>query len=282
MTSLSLQDAIQKAGLNVKDVLLIRHPISNSKVQKYVDKGCLLEYTAAQSPNFQRKEKYWLVFLGETGTSAKLTACYLADGFIDRTPETMPLEFSCPEFFEENFGYYYHLKNADLFSDLIDRLVVDWGTGTRSWYQSATNDKPILAIQERERLAFKGFEDLILCYADLKEIINDPIRFSNWHTALKSVYAIYLISDTKTGKLYVGSAYGKDGLFARWKCYVDTHTGNNKGMIDTISVSPNQYRHFQFAILQIIPKVATAEDVISLESLYKRKMLSRQFGMNQN
>jgi len=94
--------------------------------------------------------------------------------------------------------------------------------------------------------------------------------------------AIYLIEDTETGKQYVGSAYGKDGLFGRWLCYVTTHHGGNKGMREVICDFPDRYHDFQFSILQILPKTLTDEEVIHIESLWKSKLLSIRFGMNDN
>ena len=42
---------------------------------------------------------------------------------------------------------------------------------------------------------------------------------------------MYLITDTKTGKLYVGSATSQYGmLLQRWKSYIDNGTGGNKAL----------------------------------------------------
>ena len=45
---------------------------------------------------------------------------------------------------------------------------------------------------------------------------------------------------------------------------------------------PDRYHNFQFSILQILPKTLTADEVIAIESRYKKKLLSIQFGMNDN
>lgn len=100
-------------------------------------------------------------------------------------------------------------------SDLKDRLIIDWGKGTRSWAQKGTNEKAIIAIQANPKMVFTGFENLILTYDELKEISDDTITYSEWHTALSSVNEIYLIVDRNNGNQYIGSAYGKDGLLGR-------------------------------------------------------------------
>ncbi|WP_189654688.1 GIY-YIG nuclease family protein [Paracoccus mutanolyticus] len=41
----------------------------------------------------------------------------------------------------------------------------------------------------------------------------------DWKAALESIKGIYLITDTRTGKRYVGSAYGDQGIWSRWCAY---------------------------------------------------------------
>ena len=177
----------------------------------------------------------------------------------------------------------FELEDVDLFSDLKNRLIIDWGKSARMWKQYASNNnKDVLCIQENPKYQFSGYENVVLMYNELLEIIRDKNRYENWHTALGSVNAIYLITDTDNGKQYVGSAYGNGGLLSRWNCYIDTIHGGNKKMIDIIDLEPERYKYFQFSILQIIPKTVTADDVINFESLYKRKFQSIKFGMNAN
>ena len=131
-------------------------------------------------------------------------------------------------------------------------------------------------------MAFAGYENVVLTYDELKEIVEDPTVYESWHTALSSVYAIYLIVDRTNGQQYIGSAYGTGGLLRRWSCYGDTKHGGNKGIIEVICHHPERCKDFQFSILQILPKSITDEEVIKLESLYKRKLLTKDFGMNDN
>lgn len=93
------------------------------------------------------------------------------------------------------------------------------GKGTRSWKQRAINEK---------------------------EILKDNLTYADWHTALSSVRAIYLIVDRTDGKQYVGSAYGEDGLLQRWSMYINTKHGYNKKMKELICNYPERYHNFQF------------------------------------
>lgn len=85
------------------------------------------------------------------------------------------------------------------------------GKGTRSWKQRAINEK---------------------------EILKDNLTYADWHTALSSVRAIYLIVDRTDGKQYVGSAYGEDGLLQRWSMYINTKHGHNKKIKELICNYP--------------------------------------------
>ena len=46
---------------------------------------------------------------------------------------------------------------------------------------------------------------------------------------------------------------------------------------------PERYTHFQFSILQLLPKAVTKEEVIHTETLWKQKLLTYEpRGMNAN
>ena len=53
-------------------------------------------------------------------------------------------------------------------------------------------------------------------------------------------------------------------------------------MKEVICDYPNRYHAFQFSILQILPKTVTDEEVIHIESLWKSKLSSIKFDMNDN
>ncbi len=73
-----------------------------------------------------------------------------------------------------------------------------------------------------------------------------------------------------------------DGLFGRWSCYVSTKHGNNKLMREVLCDHPERYHQFQFSIFQVLPKTLSPEEVIEIESLYKKKLMSIEFGMDGN
>lgn len=281
MAILYFSDVLKKVGLDPAKVKLIRHALTDKGFKSCYDKNMVLEYTRQQKNGFSKNYDYWCVFISGKGTLAKLFACYKVGNSVPDTPDIMPEHFPHPEWFQGE-NAYFDLEYVDLLKDYEGRLMIDWGNSARMWHQRGTTEKPIMAIQADEKRVFSGFENLILTYDELKEIVENPTVYEAWHTALSSVNAIYLIVDRETGKQYVGSAYGKEGLLGRWACYVNSLHGNNKLMKELICTYPERYHHFQFSILQILPKTVTDDEVIQTESLFKKELLSIAFGMNDN
>lgn len=281
MASLYLNDILKRNGLDPKRVKLIRHSLKHARCRVCYNAGFIDEYQKIQKENFFNGCDYVLSFIGEPGTSAKFIGCYSVGKGKQINEFFKPEGFPVPEMFTESV-YLFELQSSDIISDLKDRLIIDWGKATMSWHQWATNDKVVLAIQENPKYAFTGYENVVLSYNELKEIISDKTLYENWHTALSSVYAIYLIVDSTNGKQYVGSAYSSGGLLERWKCYVDTGHGGNLGMREVLCQCFDRYQYFQFSILQILPKTIIDNEVVAIENFYKNKLLTKEFGMNKN
>lgn len=80
---------------------------------------------------------------------------------------------------------------------------------------------------------FTGYENVCLSFIQLEAILKRGKR--DWLAALKNQKAVYLITDKNNGKLYVGSATGKNGmLLQRWGNYIATGHGGNKELIELV------------------------------------------------
>lgn len=282
MRVLSFTDVLIKAGIDAQKVKLFRHSMSSQQFPPCYNKGMILEYTATQKEGFGKGYDYWAVFISDSGTLAKFYTLYKVNGFQPATRDIMPAGFPHEHWFDGG-NSYFDLERVDLLEAYEDKLIIDWGKSTLSWHQNGTNEKPIVALLPDKKKVFTGFEDLILTYSELKEIIENRIVYEAWHTALSSVNAIYLIVDKSTGKQYVGSAYGKNGLLGRWSEYVKNGHGGNKRMKELLKADAERYYQFQFSILQILPKNITEGETIRLESLYKKKLQTLYpQGMNDN
>lgn len=284
LTDILKRICVYEPDLKIEKTKLFRHSLNSPAFRACNSRGVVNEYQQLQKEGFFKNCDYVLSFLSGPGSSAKFIGIYRV---IDKNGKkananALGNDFNPMNISDNDNIYQYLLEKLPIMSDLENRLIIDWGKSTISWSQWATNEKEVIAIQEYEKFTFKGYENLILDFCNLEEIIHDNILYENWHTALKSVYAIYLIVDTVSGQQYVGSAYGDGGLLGRWTSYIKTGHGGNKLMQTLLKEFPGRENDFQFSILQIIPKNYTAEDVIQLETLYKDKLQTKKFGLNDN
>ena len=282
MSLLNFSDILKKAGLEPPKVKLIRHALTDKGFKSCYDQNMVLEYTRQQKVGFSKGYEYWAVFISDKGNYAKLYALYKVGEAVPDTLDVMPIGFPHKEWFQGNAAYF-DLQYVDQLQEYEGRLIIDWGKSARMWHQKGTTEKPVVAIEAANKQPFPGFENLILTFDQLKEVIENDADYEQWRTALASINAVYLIVDTENGMQYVGSAYGQDGLLGRWSCYVDLFHGNNKLMKELICAHPERYQHFQFSILQILSKTATDDEVIHTEALWKKKLQTMApFGMNGN
>jgi hypothetical protein len=92
-----------------------------------------------------------------------------------------------------------------------------------------------------------------------------------------------LITDTKTGKLYVGSATGEGGIWSRWSDYSKNGHGGNKELIKILKDEGAEYSdNFQYSVLEIADTHSSKDDVLERESYWKNVLCSRDFGYNAN
>ena len=166
----------------------------------------------------------------------------------------------------------YDLEPDAALAELRGRLWVEWGPGKRAWIQRADRgDKPIVELTRAfEEPAFPGFSSLVL---QLSEVDALP---SAWSEALRSTRGVYLLTCPKTREQYVGAALGSDGFLGRWRSYAATGHGGNVGLR---SRDPSDY---QVCILETVGSGASDEEILALEVLWKRKLQSREMGLNRN
>ena len=128
---------------------------------------------------------------------------------------------------------------------------------------------------------FPGYENVLLPYLVLQEIIRE--EEPTWKTALQHSKGIYLITDTKNGKHYVGAAYGDEALWNRWSSYAANGHGNNRELRQLIEKSGINYaEYFQFSILEIRSTTTDDQEIIKRETHWKQMLKSREFGYNDN
>ena len=110
--------------------------------------------------------------------------------------------------------YRYPLLDEPAGAQLTGRLVARFARPGRQSYLNGENwtDQILLAEVYPTRLTigeFPGFRSVDLSFDKLRLVASHEI--ASWRSALSNVAGVYLISDTATGQLYVGSASGAGG-----------------------------------------------------------------------
>jgi hypothetical protein len=113
-------------------------------------------------------------------------------------------------------------------------------------------------------------EELTLAWEELKNL---P---SSWKSALAQWRGVYFILDRSDGKSYVGSAYGRDNIYSRWSNYAARGHGGNK------QLRGRKPENFLFSILERVSPDMVPEEVIQKENHWKKRLHTREFGLNDN
>lgn len=169
---------------------------------------------------------------------------------------------------------------------LTGRAVIIFDRRFRNSYLKGERYGEYLAVKEikaeRQSIGdFPGCNKVCLPFRGLKTVIRQELQ--SWKTALSNVAGVYLIADTKTGKQYVGSAYGDVGIWQRWCAYAGTGHGGNKELRQLLFGKGDDYAvNFLLTILEVIDLNASKEHVTAREGHWKGVLLTRRYGYNSN
>ena len=130
---------------------------------------------------------------------------------------------------------------------------------------------------------FPGYENIRLSFSQLETIIRN--KRSGWLDALRNQKAVYLITDTSNGKMYVGSATAQYGmLLQRWTNYIDNGHGGNVELKHIVDTKGFDYikANFQYSVLENYNARMDDNYILSREKWWKDTLCTRQFGYNKN
>jgi hypothetical protein len=166
----------------------------------------------------------------------------------------------------------YDLELVDRLRDLIGKLVIAWGPGDRAWIQRADHqDKIVLEVRpDFKEPDFPGFLNFIEPLSGLRKLS------TAWVEVLTASKGVYLLTCPRTKEQYVGSATGATGFWNRWLTYLQTGHGDNVGLK---SRDPSDY---QVSILEVAGTSSTDDEILRMEQRWKRKLQSREMGLNRN
>lgn len=259
---LTLGPILLDAGIDPSDAIAIRH----AYVYEHTDgfRGIHADSTDAEILDYTRgyrsggpfptlPPRYWVVFIKDGGAHARLWSVVKNHG---------PLE-------DDGVLRRYDISESDRMAELRKRLVVAWRSPRRWWIRGTTAaGYPVEGIADAEPIPFPGFDRLVLSYPRLQAVMRET-RYASWRTALSSVMGIYLITDTRDGRHYVGKADGHENIRQRWSAYAANGHGGN---VELRQLDPSTFR---FSLLRVFDPSTTIDEINEAESHYKVALDSR-------
>lgn len=269
--TLTLEPILRSAGIDPAEAHAIRHAF----VREHEDTGLpgihadstddeILAYTCQQSAKPRMfpalPPRLWVVFIREGGDRARLW-CVL-----DNRGEV------------SNDGALrtFDLGVSDHLADLRNRLVIGWKS-PRTWRLNGPTAAgyPVMEIADAQPVPFPGFDRLVLDRPQLQAVMREH-QYAAWRTALSSVVGIYLITDTRSGRHYVGKADGAESIRQRWSAYAANGHGGN---VELRNVDPSGLR---YSILRVFDPATPTRVIDEAESHFKFALDTRKHGLNRN
>lgn len=178
-------------------------------------------------------------------------------------------------------GVGYDHEIVPEFEKYFGRLVVRFKNKSQNMVRKAESVMSLCEVVQIlpdtfDNDIFPGYENVQLTWSELNRVI----KKESWKTGLQNQKAIYLITDSSNGKMYVGSAYGEDMLWGRWLSYI--HTGHG-GNLELKGVSFEDIKmNFNYSILEIFKSTTDDKIILARESWWKNTLKTRDFGYNRN
>jgi hypothetical protein len=178
----------------------------------------------------------------------------------------------------------YVLEPDSRFRPLELRAVIDWGQGAVAWHQWDF-DKPVASLREGHDLApCPDYDEIDISLRDLKYIYEHEDANASWRDKLSAVGGIYLLTDHRNNKLYVGQANGDVGFWGRWRDYANGRP-ENVGVDEAIASKTLQPESVTLSILQVIRRGrGSAETMHERENVWRIRLRTREaaHGYNKN
>lgn len=185
-------------------------------------------------------------------------------------------------------GVGYDADEVKEYEQYFGRLVVEYHNPCRTMgrkYENVMNELEVVQILNEQYTGneFPGYENVRLSYPLLKNIADRQLP--GWVDALRNQKAVYLITDTKTGKMYVGSATSQTGmLLQRWSSYAADGHGGNIELRELVKQQGLDYvkENFQYSILENYNARMDDGYILKRESWWKETLCTRTHGYNKN
>ncbi len=187
-----------------------------------------------------------------------------------------------------NGGISYEGYELDEYRKFYGRVIVKYHKTFQTqgiYYEKICNEMIVNQILPVtfDGYDFPGYDNVRLTYNQLETVIHQNKK--DWIAALENQKAVYLITDTNNGKLYVGSATSDYGmLLQRWSNYVANGHGGNIELLNLVQEKGFEYikNNFQYSILENYNAKVDDSVILKRETWWKKTLQSRKFGYNAN
>lgn len=190
---------------------------------------------------------------------------------------------------DRGVGYDFETLN-DQYGKFFGRVVVTYKKYHSQQCRLAKNVFDLLVVKEilpdsygNLDLDFTGYDNVSLSYEQLKSIVEGGSPL--YREKLKTQQGVYVLTDKKTGKLYVGSATSKEHmLFGRWAGYVKTFHNNNKALVELHEKYGDDYfkKNFTYTIIENFDARVSVRYIQKRESYWKEVFQTKTRGYNRN
>jgi hypothetical protein len=274
---LTMGHVLTVAGIaDLNDVLIIRHIYKEDGLRSPSDLTTdnVLAYTRVQDLSTLRfpstPPATWLVFMADGGRRSRFLGAFENRGEIvgERTSAFRTFD----------------LRESGLLSLLRNRLVIEWSRDAINWVKTGSRALafPVVEIADPGVVPFPGFDRVRVSFGELQAVVQDS-RYAAWRTALGAVQGIYVISDARSGKLYIGKADGGDRILGRWSAYARDGHGGNVALMGLMAADATNAYDFVFSLLRVFGPTATTAEIDEAEVHYKQALMTRApFGLNGN
>ena len=182
------------------------------------------------------------------------------------------------------------VKIIKKYSPLFGRLVIKYKKGNTYARYVFKLEKIINSCTVKEILPcqyngeqFEGYDRVYLPYYKLADFFQGKIM-PTYYEALKKITGIYCLTDTKNGKLYIGSATGVEGVAGRWGNYLDSKHGGNKKLIELYNQKGSLYfeEHFTYTLIEYFGLSYDPSKILEREQYWKQCFNTIKNGYNDN
>jgi hypothetical protein len=282
---MQFSDLLAEAQIDPQTVIVFRHRPRERELRKVLPwlaesrPDVFNAYQQTQGPIVEKamqRAKYVASFIGHKAGKAVFVGLYKVNGFEPLSyeefwsePTTVELctKYRMKGMTDENSTVlWFDLVPLSFRREWKGKLIVCWpGRELSYWRWADRNEFTIHAILEDSDLerGMPGWRQLVLRWDELQTLPK------SWSARLREWRGIYLIFDAKSGKSYVGAAYGNENLLGRWSNYAASGDGGNKHL------KKCDPKCFRFSILQRVSPDASEQKVTRLERTWMKRLHTR-------